>query len=93
MGKGSEGLECEVWVYGIRCDHFSEFRYLGFVLDESGIDEPDCSRKVASGRRVAVAIRSVVNPTSLQLEWTRVLYDALLVPVLTYGSESSETMI
>ena len=66
---------------------------MGFVLDESGTDEPDCSIKVARGRRVAVAIRSVVNATSLQLEWTRVLYDSLLVPVLTYGNESSETMI
>ena len=41
----------------------SEFKYLGYVLVEA-----ECSRKVASGRRVAVAIRSLVNARSLQLE-------------------------
>ena len=52
-------------------------------MDESGIDEAECSRKVASGRKVAGAIRSLVNVRSLQ-------HESLLVPVLTY---SSETMI
>ena len=32
---------------------YLEFKYLGCVLDESGTDEADFSRKVASGRRVA----------------------------------------
>ena len=43
----------------------SEFKYLGCVLDESGSDEEECSRKVASGRRVAGTIRSLVNSRSL----------------------------
>ena len=30
----------------------SEFKYLGCVLDESGTDEAECNRKVASRRRV-----------------------------------------
>ena len=59
-----------------------------FVLDESGTDEAECTKKVASGRRVAGAIRSLVNPRSLQLECARVLHEPLLVPVLTYGSET-----
>ena len=42
--------------------------------------------KVASGRRVADAIRSVVNARGLLLECARVLHEALLVPVLIYGS-------
>ena len=47
-----------------------------------------CSRRVASRRRVAGAIRSLINARSLQLECTRVLQDSLLLPVLTYGSET-----
>ena len=58
--NGEEGLECEVYVDGIRLNHGSEFKYLGCVLDESVTDKAECSRKVASGRRVADAIRSVV---------------------------------
>ena len=55
---GEEGLDCEVCVNGIRLEHVSEFKYFGYVLDESDTDEAMCSRKVMSGRRVAGAIKS-----------------------------------
>ena len=61
---------------------------IGYVLDESGADETECSRKMVSGRRVAGAIRPLVTARSLQLECARVLHEALLVIVLTYGSET-----
>ena len=69
-----EGLECEVCIYGIHLEHVSEFKYSGCVLDESGTDEAECSRKVGSGRRVAGAIRTLVNARNLQLECARVLH-------------------
>ena len=43
---------------------------------------------MTSGRRVADAIRSLVNSRDLQLECARVLHETLLVPVLMYGSET-----
>ena len=52
-------------------------------MDVSGTYEADCSRKVASGRRVAGVIRSLVNDRSLQLECVWVLHEILLVHVLT----------
>ena len=58
---GEEWLECEVCVDGIRLEHVSEFKYLGCVLDISGTDEAECSRKVASGGMVASAIRPLVR--------------------------------
>ena len=82
--NGKEGLECEVHVDGIRLEHVSEFKYLGCVLDKSGTDEAECSRKVTSA--VSCAIGSLVNARDLQLEYARVLHDTLFVPVLTYGS-------
>ena len=57
-------------------------------MDESGIDDAKCCRKVASGRKVADAIRSLVNTRGLQLECVRVLHIGLLMPVLLYGSET-----
>ena len=66
--NGEEGLECEVNVDGIRLEYISEFIYLGCVLNVSGIDGAECSRKVASGRRVAGTIRSLANARNLQLE-------------------------
>ena len=66
-----------------RLEHVSEFKYLGYVLHESGIDER--SKKVASRWRVACAIRFLVNARSFQLQCARVLHVSLLVPVLRCG--------
>ena len=85
---GEEGLECEVCIDGLCLKDVSEFKYLGCVLDELGTDEAKCSRKVASGRRVAGDIRFLVNARSLQLKCARVLHESLLVPVLSYGSDT-----
>ena len=81
-------LECEVHVDGVSLEHVSEFKYLGCVLDELDTDGAVCSRKVTSGRRVAGAIRSLVNARNLQLECARILHEILLVPVLMYGVET-----
>ena len=86
--NGEEGLECEVHADGIRLEHVFEFQYLGLVLNESGTDGAECSRKVARGRRVAGAIRPLDNARYLQLECARVLHETLLVLVLMYGSET-----
>ena len=43
---------------------------------------------MASGRRIAGAIRSLFNARGLQLEYARVFQDTLFVPVLMYGSET-----
>ena len=66
-------LECSVYVDGMRLEHVSKFKYLGCVLDESGTDEAECSRKGASGRKIVGSIRSLVNDRSLQFECARVL--------------------
>ena len=58
-------MECSVCVDGIRLEHVSEFKYLSCVLDQSGIVEAECSRKVVSGRSVTGAIRSLVNVRSV----------------------------
>ena len=63
-----------VCIYGISLEHISEFKYLRCVLDQSGTDEAECSRKVERGRRVVGAIMSLVNDRSLQLECACVSY-------------------
>ena len=76
-----EGLECEVHIDGVHLEYISEFQYLGCILDEVGIDGAESSRKVAG------AIRSLVNARDLQIECVRVLHEKMLIPVLTYGNE------
>ena len=87
--NGEEGLECEVHLDGVRLVHVSEFKYLECVLDEVGTYGAECSKKVAIKRRVAGAIRSLVDARDLQIECARVLHETLPVPVLAYGSGES----
>ena len=77
-----EELECEVYVDGVRLEQVSEFKYLRCVLDESSTNFAGGSRKVASGRKVAGAIRSLVNARDLQLEYARVLHEYCLCLLL-----------
>ena len=60
----------------------SEFKYLRCILEESGTDGAECSRKVVSGRRVTGDIRSFVKAKDLQLECARELHETLVVLVL-----------
>ena len=42
---GKEGLEYEVCVNLMRFEHLLEYKYFRYVLNESGINEVECSRK------------------------------------------------
>ena len=61
---------------------------MGSVLDALGTDDAECCRMVANGKKVAGAIRSLVNARGLKLECGRVLLEESLVPVILYGSET-----
>ena len=57
-------------------------------MDQSGTYKADYHRKVASGIRGAGAVKYLPNARSLQFECARLLHASLLVPVLTYDSET-----
>ena len=59
------------------------------VADESGTNGSEWCRRVVSGRKFAGVVRSLVNARSLQLKFAIVLHEALLGPVLLYGSEAT----
>ena len=65
----------------------TEFKCFGCVQDESDTDLTECFTEVVSGRKVAGAIRSIVNAGGLQFECARVLHEALFMPALLYSSE------
>ena len=52
---------CKVRAEDVQLGHVSVFKYLGYVLDESGTDGGECRMKVASGRKVTVVIRPFVD--------------------------------
>ena len=55
-----EELECEICVNGIRLEHVSELNTWD-VFWTNRVQMRQCSRKVASERRIPDAIRSLVN--------------------------------
>ena len=61
---------------------------MGCILHESGLEKAECSKKVASVRRVEGAISSLVNTRDFHFECTRVLHEILLVLVLMYDTET-----
>src|SRR5678815_3865859 len=90
MVVNEDSLQCEVMLDGEQLEQVSEFKYLGYMLDEKGTDDAECSKKIVNGRKVASAIKSLVNVKGLSLECARVLHEGMLLPVLLY---SSETMV
>ena len=51
-------------------------------------NQVEMDQSLRNKRRVAGAIRSLVNARELQLEYARVLYETFLVPILMYDSET-----
>ena len=74
--NGEEGLKCEVHVDGVYLEHVSKLIYLGCVLDKVNTDRAEFSRKVAG------AIRSLVNARDLQIEYVRILMKHCLYLIL-----------
>ena len=63
-----EHTQCQIMLDGEELEQVSEFKYLGYMLDDKGTDDAECGRKVSSGRKVAGAIKSLVNAKGLSLE-------------------------
>ena len=57
-------MEYSVCVKGIKLEHV-EFKHVICLLNDSDVDNAECRRNVLIGRRVASAIRSLVNDKSL----------------------------
>ena len=59
-------------------------------MAEADTEGAEFCRKEASGRRVAGAIKSLVNTRDFQIECARVLRETMHVPILTYGRKEKE---
>ena len=53
--NGEEGLECEVYVHGIRLGHVSEFKYLGCVLTNQAQMGQNAIRRGQAGEGLQVS--------------------------------------
>jgi hypothetical protein len=88
MVMNEERTRCQILLGDEQLEQVSEFKYLGYMLDEKGLDDVECGRKVSNGRKVSGAIKLMVNVKGLSLKCAKVLHESMLVPVLMYGSET-----
>ena len=58
------------------------------MLNEKGVDDTECGRKVTSVNKVAGTRKSLVNAKRLSCERNRVLHESMLLSVLMYDSKA-----
>ena len=72
MSGWEERLECGIHVDGKPLEQALQFKYLRCILYESGTNVAESRRKMTIGKKVAGAIRFLLNARGLQLECARV---------------------
>ena len=65
-------------------DHF---KYLGSVVAASGGVEADVCHRVNEGCKVLGTMKGIMKNRGLSINVKRVLYEKVIVPIATYGSE------
>ena len=83
-----EGQRVDVEVQGERMEQVRSYRYLGTDIHESGRMEEEIGHRVREGERVGGALRAVWRGKKMSVEAMRGMYEAIVVPTVTYGSES-----
>ncbi|XP_026317751.1 uncharacterized protein LOC113228612 [Hyposmocoma kahamanoa] len=79
---------CNIKIQGMIIDQVNEFVYLGSVFTRDGKFDEDIERRVRKGNAVNGAISGVMGSNILSQKAYMSIHNALLVPTLTFGSES-----
>ena len=82
------GARLNVSLDGEALEEVDQFKYLGSVIAANGGVEADVSHRVSEGCKVLGAVNGVVRNRGLGMNVKRVLYERVIVPTVTYGSES-----
>ena len=68
-------------------EEVDQFKYLGSVVAANGGIEADVCHRVKEGCKVLGAMKGVMNCRGLGMNVKKVLYEKVIVPTVTYGSE------
>ena len=88
MKVNEENTQCQIILDCKQLEQVTEFKYLGYMLNEKGMNDTEYGKKVTSGKKVAGAIKPLVNAKRLSCEHNRVLNESMLLPVLMYDSKA-----
>ena len=81
------GNRLDVRLDGEALEEVDQFKYLGSVIAADGGVEADVRHRVNEGCKVLGAVKGVMKNRGLGMGVKRVLYEKVIVPTVTYGSE------
>ncbi len=79
---------CDIVMGGERMEVVKEFKYLGTVLSKHGEMEREVRERAVKGRNVIGSLARVMKERSVSMEVKRGIRNSILLPTLTYGSET-----
>ena len=85
--NGEDGNRLNVVLDGEVLEEVSQFKYLGSVIAADGGVEADVRHRVNEGCKVLGAMNGLMKNRGLEMDVKRVLYEKVVVPTVTYGSE------
>ena len=81
------GTRLNVTLDGEVLEEVDQFKYLGSIIAANGGVEADVRHRVNEGCKVLGAMKGVMRNRGLRLNVKKVLYEKVIVPTVTYGSE------
>ena len=85
--RNGNGNRLNVVLDGEVLEEVDQFQYLGSINAADGGAEADVHRRVNKGCKVLGAMKGVMKNRGLGMGVKRVLYEKVIVPTVTYGSE------
>ena len=86
--RGEGGARMNVVLNGEVLEEVNQFKYLGSIVAANGRIEADVCHRVKERCQALGAMKRVVKCRGLGMNVKKVLYEKVIVPTVTYGSES-----
>ncbi len=85
--------ECKIILNGEEKEEVNEFKYLGSVMCKHGGTEGETRERALQGRKVVGSLGCLMNGRSVSLEVKRDLRNTVIIPTLTYASETLKSEV
>ena len=82
------GYKADICLHGEKMEQVECFRYLGTDIHENGRMGKEIGHRVREGERVGGALRAMWRNKGMSIGAMRGMYEAIVVPTLTYESKA-----
>ena len=94
FSRGNQKIKSTFTVNGKQLENVKEFKYLGITVHKKACSfTPTLSHFKVKATRALYALRAKININNLPIKVALKLFDAIIKPILLYGSEVWEPFI